>query len=122
MSIISGGIWRTTPIDQTPEISLSNWRIYEVENGDRHFVGYNDTEHEGRVSSKIVSFDEATLRGVTRSGRVYQLVGDSGRDGDADYVWSAWRKINSIETFKDVSDSVTTQDRRQDPPTQSEHQ
>lgn len=113
-------IWKATPIDQTPEITLSSWKVYELPNGDRHFVGYNETEREGRVSSRIESFDSATLKGVTQSGRVYQLIGDSGRDGDADYVWSAWKKINSVEKYKDVSESVTIQDHHQDQPTQSE--
>ena len=105
MDIATGGIWATTPVSETPEIVLRSWRVMQLKDGDRHFVGYNVTEHEGRVSSKIVQFDKETMRGVTASGRVYQLEGPSGYNGDAIYTWNKWQAINGIFTgdFEDVS-------------------
>jgi hypothetical protein len=94
-------IWATTSVNSVPEIELRSWSVFEVasdewENRTRHFVGYNVTECEGRVSSAIVQWDAATRRGVTASGRVYQLVGETGFDWDAQYVWSRWKDLNRI--------------------------
>lgn len=101
-------IWKTTSIKQTPEIELASWRIYEVESEHwpkktKHFVGYNLTEREGRVSSAIVEFDPVAMVGRTNSGRVYKLVGDPGTSQDASYVWSQWCKINEISSIEEVS-------------------
>jgi hypothetical protein len=104
--VIEGGIWKTTPVDQTPSIELKDWMVVEVSppGTDRHFVGYNITEGEGRTSSKIVSFDKNTKIGTTTSGRKYKLVGEPGMNGDAVYVFNKWCKINSVESYKDVSE------------------
>lgn len=96
-------IWRTTPVSQTPCIELGSWIVYETETGEHHFVGRNLTEGSGRVSSSIQSYDPETKIGTTNSGRKYQLIGDSGIDGDALYVWDHWKDINGVVTFKDVS-------------------
>lgn len=90
-------VWKTTPVEDEPEITLRSWQIFEVdkEGGDRHFVGWN-TQGEGRVSSKIETFDPVTRRGVTRSGRVYELLGDPGVNMDALYVWDKWKEINEV--------------------------
>ncbi len=94
-------IWTATSVNSVPEIELRSWSVFEVtsnewEDRTRHFVGYNVTECEGRVSSPIVQWDAATRRGVTASGRVYQLVGETGFNWDAQYVWSRWKDLNRI--------------------------
>lgn len=88
-------VWKVEPIEKQPEISLGSWTIRELPNGDRHFVGYNDESCEGRVSTKIVRWDLALMTGQTNSGRVYKLIGESGYNGDAEYVWDMWRRINN---------------------------
>ena len=98
-------IWKATSVMQTPQLKLVRWRVYEGEDGARHFVGYNITEGEGRVSSAVTSFDPATRRGVTASGRVYALVGPAGYDADAEYVWRGWLTVN-VGAYHDVTDSV----------------
>jgi hypothetical protein len=103
---ISGGVWATTSITETPEIELGSWRVFETEKGERHFVGYNLTEHEGRVSSAIQAFDPDTMTGITSSGRVYQLIGNSGFDQDALYTWNRWKKINKVVTDIDVTENL----------------
>ena len=103
---MSGEIWATSPVENTPEIMLRAWCVMELKDGDRHFIGYNVTEHEGRVSSKIMIFDSKMMRGITRSGRVYQLDGPSGYDDDAFYVWNRWRSINNISEYTNVSDNL----------------
>ena len=104
-------IWKTTPVNQTPEIALENWRVFEVrslywDETTRHFMGYNLTEREGRVSSAIETFDPVTRQGITKSGRVYQLIGDPGYNRDAEYTWSRWCEINHIEDQRDVTAEV----------------
>lgn len=100
-------IWLTTPVDEVPQIQLRSWKVYEVSSDlwpekTRHFVGWNITEGEGRVSSSIVEFDKDTMRGRTASGRVYELIGQSGYNSDAAYTWNRWCKINSIDTIEEV--------------------
>lgn len=104
--LIEGGLWNATSVDVTPVIELTKWQVVEVTppGTDRHFVGYNVTEGEGRTSSKIVSYDKETQTGTTRSGRKYKLVGETGIDGDALYTFTNWCKINGVESYKDVSD------------------
>jgi hypothetical protein len=98
---IEGGVWACAPVAERPELVLTDWRVFSVPlpgltECTRHFVGYNVTEREGRVSSAIVQFDAATMRGVTKSGRVYALQGRPGRDGDGEYTWSRWKRINDV--------------------------
>ncbi len=61
-------------------ITLTRWAIVETEDGWRHFVGHCDDYDETRVSSSIVSFDVKALRGMSISGRIYQLCGPPGCD------------------------------------------
>lgn len=109
-AIVEGGVWKTSSVEETPTIELSRWVVYEVpaptgrENSkDHHFCGWNVTEGEGRVSSKIVAWNRETRTGITRSDRKYKLVGESALNMDAAYVWERWKQINSITEFVDVS-------------------
>ena len=99
-------IWNTTSVDENPVLELAAWMVVEVTppGTDRHFVGWNLTEREGRTSSKIVSYDKETKIGITNSGRQYKLVGEPGLDGDAVYTFTKWCKINAVESYEDVSD------------------
>lgn len=101
-------IWKTTSVDQVPNIKLASWRIYEVSSDScpdktRHFVGYNLTEQEGRTSSAIVEFDPVTKRGRTQSGRIYELVGEAGHSGDGIYTFTRWSEINKISQCEEVT-------------------
>ncbi len=104
---ISGGIWKPTSVSESPDVSLVRWFVIEAnrEPKTRHFVGYNTREREGRVSSTIVSFDKETMKGVTRSGRVYSLFGDGGSDPDARYVLGRWLEINDIHDYRILDES-----------------
>ena len=64
------------------------------------------TEREGRASSKIVEFDATTRGGRTRSGRIYQLRGPTGHDGDGAYTWGRWMELNAAVDCSDVSQEV----------------
>ena len=69
----------------------------------RHFAGQNITDREGRTSSAIETFDAATSRGTTESGRVYELRGSTGFSGEGEYTWNRWKSINSVTEVVDVT-------------------
>ena len=98
-------VWQTTPIERTPQLRLARWSIREVQpRATRHLVGYNLTEREGRVSSRITAYDEERRCVMTESGRVYELVGRPSHDSDAEYVWQVWLGRMGDVTWRDVTD------------------
>lgn len=99
-------IWTTIPVTEQSALTLMHWRIFETDDNERHFVGYCLENREGRVSSAIEHFDAETGRGVTEFGRVYQLRGNPGVDGDAAYVWQNWVQIFDVQSFRDVTNEV----------------
>jgi len=101
--IVSGGIWKTEPVTSQPRLRFSKWRIMQTECGEIHFVGYAVANHEGRVSTAIESLDLAARTGVTRSGRLYELIGEPGHDPDGDYIWAMWARANGVICAKDVT-------------------
>lgn len=96
-------IWTVPDPASEPSIRLVRWRIFETERAERHFVGFDELNREGRVSSAIRSFDPATRRGTTSSGRAYELLGEPGHDDDARYVWNAWALLNHVPYARDVT-------------------
>lgn len=96
-------LWSIASIAAEPEVSIARWRVLETNGGTRHFVGVDERDLSGRVSSAIVDFDCETLRGTTLSGRVYQLVGNPGWSDNADYVWERWCKVNNVTTYVEVT-------------------
>ena len=69
-------------------------------------MGYETTYREGRVTSKVVEFNQDTMTGKTRSGRFYTLQGPPGHDGDAAYVWQQWARVNQVTSYKDISKEI----------------
>jgi hypothetical protein len=96
----------TRPLSEEPTVQLSAWRVMQTDIGSTHFVGRNDANGNGRVSSDIVEFDAISQRGVTRSGRVYHLIGPSGVNLNAEYVWHRWCAFNGIRSYKDVTKTM----------------
>lgn len=100
-------IWKVAPVAEQPQIVLWGWTIYEVQSEFEdeptcHFVGYNVYDREGRTSTKIVEFDPTTKRGVTASGRVYELQGEPGYNSDADYTFRRWAEVNRATVLREV--------------------
>ncbi len=95
---IPAAIWKVAPIDQEPTIRLCNWSIKRMVEGS-FFVG-DHIGQAGRVSTDIVQFDEEKKRGITQSGRVYELVGSEGRSEDGEYVWSRYKQLYSLTEFE----------------------
>jgi len=73
---ISGGIWATEPVSAQPTLTAVRWQVRQLPDGERHIVGCVPENREGRVSSAIAIFDPTSMRCVTSSDRVYQLLGD----------------------------------------------
>jgi len=82
-----------------------------TERGEIHFIGYVVDNHEGRVSTAIVSLDLAARTGVTSSGRLYELIGKPGHDSDADYVWGRWARVNGVKRAQDVTAELLSGER-----------
>jgi hypothetical protein len=105
-------VWNVASVADEPDTKLTQWRIFSIrggKGGDKetvHFVGYTEGWHgEGRVCSAVQTFDGATRKGVTKSGRIYELVGDPGYNSDAMYVWARWLSINGDPDVEDITDS-----------------
>ena len=95
-------------VEVEPVTRLERWRVLRVRgdfNGKGSTVHFNGwAEYEGRVSSPILSWDQNAMRGVSRSGRIYQLVGRPGTDLDADYVLGRWLKYSGNPEWEDITD------------------
>ena len=72
-------------------------------------MGYNFAGREGRVSSPIVTFDAATMRGITHTGRVYELKGPPGLNMDAEYVLDRWKAGYKVDV-KDITGAVVSRE------------
>lgn len=109
-------VWPLPPVSNVPSIRLRESRIFEIlPQNTRHFVGLDVGDGTGRVSSAVLNFDAGASRGVTRSGRVYTLVGPTGFSDDAQYVWERLCKVNGVQHSADVTsriDSWTEDDNR----------
>jgi hypothetical protein len=102
-------IWSLPPVSSEPCIRLLEWRIFEiVPQRTRHFVGLNIGDRTRRVSSAVLEFDSEALRGVTRSGRIYTLVGPTGYSDDAQYVWQRWCSANGVQQSTDVTSRIVS--------------
>lgn len=102
-------VWRASSLATCPSVTLRDWCVFEAhgtandEKPTVHLVGYNIEESEGRVSSDVISFDIATHRGTTKSGRIYELRGPPGLEGDGAYTWERWKTINRVIKVVDVA-------------------
>ena len=108
---IFGGVWKCAPVSERPEIILTDWHVFEVQlparnERTRHFAGQNATDGDGRASSAIATFDPVTGRGLTESGRVYQLQARTGFTGDGEYTWNRWKSINAVTEVVDVTAEI----------------
>ncbi|KVR83782.1 hypothetical protein WK27_20420 [Burkholderia vietnamiensis] len=99
-------IWSPRPASELPRIPLSQWHIFELPDGSRHFVGVDMFDRSGRVSSPIVAFDAATMQGTTHTGRIYELVGQQGRSVQAEYVWKRWCEMYEVTSYTDVTERL----------------
>jgi hypothetical protein len=102
--------WTFGSVEEEPTVWLRSWKIVEVDARTRHFVGADVYDGSGRVSTAIVTFDPAAKRGLTSSGRIYNLVSDPGNSWNADYVWTQWCEHTGVRSFVDVTQEMLTVD------------
>lgn len=87
-------VWKVAKIDREPQITLTDWAIKKTNDGN-YFVGTRE-DGTGRVSTQIITFDEEAKKGVTKSGRVYELIGEPGYSSNGEYVWGCYKEINEL--------------------------
>ena len=103
---------RAIAVEVEPVTQLERWRVLLVHG---NFKGKGDSIHfngwagyEGRISSPICPWDQEKMRGISRSGRIYELVGRPGSDVDADYVIGRWLDRNENPKWEDITDNYVT--------------
>lgn len=92
--LLTNGVRTAKPVEQIPRVLLQCWSVFEVvikTEPVNFLVGWNATEHTGRVSTGIGEFTASTRTCKTESGRVYELDGPPGRDPTGLYVWEMTR-------------------------------
>lgn len=99
-------IWTPRPASELSRIPLSRWRIFETQDGSRHFVGVDMFDSSGRVSSPIVTFDPVARQGTTHTGRIYELIGPQGWSLQAEYVWKRWCELYEVTSYTDVTERL----------------
>ena len=92
--------------DDEIRVGMDTWSVVEVtctglSNATRHLVGI--VNGLGRVCSPIQDFDPSTMEATSRSGKIYELVGQPGKDPDAEYVFTQWCRLNDIDEYTDVT-------------------
>jgi hypothetical protein len=87
--IRADGTWPPRPVAQEPSYVLIRWRVVSIR-GALRLVGYNLTNDEGRLSSRLVAIDVMSRAARTESGRIYVLEGPWGFDADAEWVLQGW--------------------------------
>jgi hypothetical protein len=87
------------------DVELSPWKLLKDSDGDVHFVG--DDGIQGRVSTKIVKFNQETMSGETQSGSTYKCVGRPGFTDDSGYAWGAWLRYHGLTEAENADVSET---------------
>lgn len=87
-----------------PRVWLVRWHVMRTNLGTRHFVGHSVEDDRAYVSTPIVRYDVARRTGVTSNGRPYTLVGPSGYDEEAEFVWCHYVRLWGVTDVVDVSD------------------
>lgn len=99
-------VWSATPVEDSPRLRLTQWRVMQIARGGCHLVGWNSSEREGRVSTAIVSMNASTREALTASGRVYELAGRPGFNADAEHTWGWWCRLNDVEQYVDITAQI----------------
>ena len=93
--IRADGTWPARPVAEEPACVLVRWRLVSVQ-GSPRLVGFNCTNGEGRLSSRVVALDVVAREARTESGRVYALEGPWGFDADGEWVLDCWLRRQGV--------------------------
>lgn len=95
-----------------PVVALSNWSVYEVPlqgldaPWTRHLVGFDEDLGLAQVSSALLHFSPESRLGTATSGRLFQLVGESGRETRSAAMWARWKLLNRVTQERDVTAAI----------------
>jgi hypothetical protein len=94
-------------VAERPNERLRSWAVFEVlvpglGERTRHVAG-DVADGSGRVSSPLVAIDDTNRSVVTRSGRVYRLIGRPGLGLEGEYVWRNWLSGTEARDITDVT-------------------
>lgn len=77
------------PVAVKPDVYLSRWRIFEIDDGSMRLVGYDSFEKR-HISSALVEFDQRALHVQTSDGGTYRLLGEPGFFWEVIDIWDIW--------------------------------
>lgn len=106
---MSSPTWVHAPVLEPPEVYLSEWSAFvsgwpdETHPLTTHLVGYRAATGKSRTSSAVVRFDMQRRRAVTKSRKVYELVGPPNRESDARFMRIPWLVINECRYVRDAT-------------------
>lgn len=90
--LADGFVRRVQTAWEEPSVSLVRWRLTRVRHADgsvhRHVMGNGNGE--GRISTRLHTIDLDAMSVTTRTGRIYRLLGSTGDDYDAAYLYARW--------------------------------
>jgi hypothetical protein len=104
--------WHLAAIEREPDRTLDAWMVFEVpfdgagRPWTRHLVGWRLEGGKGQVSSPVATFDPASRRAMTRSGKVYELGERPGLNPDAFVTWGAWKRRHGLQQELEVTEEV----------------
>lgn len=98
-----GGLTSQPSPDFLPVATLIQWRLLRPSSGAVHLIGYCLEHNEGRVSSSVLSVDATSRQCVTKSGRVYRVLGPSGHDRHGDWVWKQVMNCTGLTVESDLT-------------------
>lgn len=100
----------TASVADAPEVTLWQWAVFQLPNGNRHCCGWREQPGRCRVSTPIVSMDAASASAVTTSGRLYRLSGPPA-DQDGLAFWRACLHANLAATADaiDITAAIETE-------------
>jgi len=90
-----------------PHTNIENWSIHKMAfptlpKVSLHLVG-DSSKTNGRVTSEIKQFNPLKRQIITRSGRVYTLVGSAGTSENSQYILNLWKRKNDVINDIDVT-------------------
>lgn len=101
-----GGLRPQAGVDEEPALTLAEWQAWRVTSGAIHLMGYCVEHGEGRTTTALVAGNGNYRRCITASGRQYTLIGPSGRNPDAEWVWSRFMRVTGLTAEVDVSEQL----------------
>lgn len=103
---LMGGLRPQADVDKEPALTLACWQAWRVSSGAIHLMGYCLEHGQGRTTTALIAGNAYDRRCVTVSGRQYTLKGPSGRDPDAQWVWSQFLGLTGLTAEVDVSERL----------------